>query len=134
MITEKIKKIFFEIKNDVNNRMKPFDLTASQIITLKYLYENEYNIIIQKDICEFLSLKHSTVINILKRLEEKELIRKKTYHNSEVSITEKGKRLVESAGATTGFVDNRLLKGFSKEDIEKLNNYLDRIYSNINNY
>jgi len=53
LITEKIKKIFFEIKNDVNNRMKPFDLTATQIITLKYLYENENNIIIQKDICEF---------------------------------------------------------------------------------
>ena len=134
MITEKIKKIFFEIKKEVNNEMRPFDLTASQIIALKYLYENENNIIIQKDICEFLSLKHSTVISILKRLEEKELIIKKTYYNSEVSITKKGKRLVESVGATTGFVDNRLLKDFSKEEIEKLNNYLDRIYSNINNY
>jgi len=41
--------------------------------------------------------------------------------------------LVESVGATTGFVENNLLKGFSKEDIEKLNKYLDRIYSNINN-
>lgn len=70
-ITEKIKKIFFEIKNDVNRKMKPFDLIASQIITLKYLYENDKNIVIQKDICEYLSLKHITVNNILKRLEEK---------------------------------------------------------------
>lgn len=77
MITEKIKKIFFEIKNNVNNQVKPYDLTAVQIITLNYLYDNNKKIVIQKNICDFLSLKHSTVINILKRLEEKELITKK---------------------------------------------------------
>ena len=48
LITEKIKKIFFSIKNDVNNKMKPYDLTASQIILLKYLYENIDNTVIQK--------------------------------------------------------------------------------------
>ena len=42
MITEKIKKIFFEIKNNVNNQVKPYDLTAVQIITLNYLYSNKF--------------------------------------------------------------------------------------------
>ena len=134
MITEKIKKIFFDIKNDVNNQMKQYGLTAPQIITLKYLYENDSNIVIQKNICDFLSLKHSTVIDILKRLEEKGLIVKKTYYNSEICITENGKTLVENVGATTGFVDNKILKGFSKKEIEELSDYLDRIYFNINNY
>ena len=133
MITEKIKKIFFEIKNDVNNQMKSFDLTVTQIITLKYLSENEKNVVIQKDICEFLSLRHSTVIGILKRLEEKKLIVKKTFYNSEICITEKGKVLVESVGANQGFVDNKLLKGFSKKEVEELSNYLDRVYYNLNN-
>ncbi len=73
---KKNKKIFFNIKNDVNNMMKPYDLTASQIILLKYLYENKENTIIQKDICNYLPLKHSTIINILKRLELKGLITK----------------------------------------------------------
>ena len=133
MITEKIKKIFFNIKNDVNNKMKPYDLTTSQIILLKYLYENIDNTVIQKDICEYLYLKHSTAIGILKRLEEKELIIKKTNYRSEISITEKGKKIIDSAGIEKGFVEKNLLKGFSKEEIKQLDSYLDRIYSNISN-
>lgn len=133
MITEKIKKIFFDIKNDVNNKMKPFGLTATQVIILKYLYENIEKNVIQKDITEYLSLKHSTVIEILKRLEEKELIEKETHYTSQIKITKKGKNLIEKIGATPGFVDNRLLKGFSKKEIEDLSNYLDRIRFNINN-
>ena len=65
MITEKIKKIFFCVKNNVNDKMKSYDLTAAQIILLEYLYENNEKIIIQKDLCDYLSLKHSTVISIL---------------------------------------------------------------------
>ena len=133
LITEKIKKIFFEIKNNVNNQVKPYDLTAVQIITLKYLYENNKKVVIQKDICDFLSLKHSTVINILKRLKSKDLITKKTNYKSEISITDKGIALVNNIGAKPGFVDNKLLKGFSKEKIVNLSNYLDRLYFNINN-
>lgn len=63
----------------------------------------------------------------------KELITKKTQHKSEIFITDKGIQLLESAKVKTGFVENRLLKGFSKEEIEALSNYLDRIYFNIIN-
>lgn len=131
MITEKIKKIFFIIKNDVNEKLKPYDLTAAQILLLKYLNINSGKMIIQKDICDYLSLKHSTVIGILKRLETKGLITKKTGYKSEIVITEKGKELIETARIKKGFVENNLLKGFSKEEIVQLNNFLDRIYSNI---
>ena len=133
MITEKIKKIFFIIKNDVNEKMKPYNLTAAQILLLRYLQLNKGKMIIQKDICDYLCLKHSTVIGILKRLEEKELIIKKTNYRSEISITEKGKKIIDSAGIEKGFVEENLLKGFSKEENKQLDSYLDRIYSNISN-
>ena len=133
MITEKIKKIFFNIKTDVNDKMKPYNLTAAQVILLEYLHENKGKIIIQKDLCEYLSLKHSTVISILKRLESKELITRKTNYKSEISITKKGIELIESTGIKKGFIENRLLKGFTKKEIEELSKYLDRLYSNISN-
>ena len=133
MITEKIKKIFFLIKKDINEKMKPYNLTAAQILLLNYLDTNNGKVIIQKDICNYLSLKHSTVIGILKRLEAKDLIIKKTDYKSEISITEKGKELIKSSGVKKGFVEKNLLKGFTKEEIEQLDNYLDRIYSNISN-
>lgn len=133
MITEKIKKIFFIIKNDVNEKMKPYNITAAQILLLRYLQLNKGKMIIQKDICDYLCLKHSTIIGILKRLEEKELIIKKTNYRSEISITEKGKKIIDSAGIEKGFIEKNLLKGFSKEEIKQLDSYLDRIYSNISN-
>ena len=133
MIIEKIKKIFFNIKNNLNDKMKPYDLTAVQIILLKYLDDNKGKSIIQKDICEHLSLKHSTVINILRWLEIKGLITKKTNYTSEISITEKGKELIKVTGVKKGFFENKLLDGFSKEEIEILSKLLDRMYSNISN-
>ena len=132
MITEKIKKIFFSFKNNINDKMKPYDLTAAQIILLEYLNENKDQVIILKDLCEYLSLKHSTVISVLKRLESKELITRKTNYKSKISITEKGIGIIKSAGIKKGFCENELLKDFTKEEINELSNYLDRIYSNIN--
>lgn len=133
MITEKIKVIFFNIKKNVNTKMKPYNLTASQIILLNYLYENKEKEMFQKDVCEFLSLKHSTVISILKRLEGKELITKKTDYKSVITITKKGIELLETIGIKKGFVENNILKGFSKEERELLSNYLDRIIINMKN-
>ncbi len=53
--------------------MKPYNLTASQIILLKYLYENKEKEMFQKAVCEFLSLKHSTVIKYFKKIRRKRI-------------------------------------------------------------
>ncbi len=133
MITEKMKNIIFYIKTDLDNKMRKYNLTTVQVLILQFLNDNSNKEIIQKDICEHLSLKHSTIINILKRLEMKELITKKTNYKSVVSITDKGKQLVEEIGAKSGFIENDLLKGFTKDEIETFSSQLDRIYQNINN-
>ncbi len=132
MITEKIKKIFFNVKNGINEKMKEYNITAAQTILLEYLNENQNKTIILKNICDYLSLKHSTVISILKRLEEKELITRKTNYTSEISITKNGIKMIETCGIKKGFVDDTLLKGFTEEEIEKLNEFLDRINNNTN--
>ena len=77
MISEKMKVIVYYIKKELDKKMKQYDLTAVQFMILSYLYDNQNQVIIQKDICNHLSLKHSTIINILKRLEIKKLITKK---------------------------------------------------------
>ena len=128
-----MKNIIFYIKTDLDNKMRKYNLTTVQVLILQFLNDNSNKEIIQKDICEHLSLKHSTIINILKRLEMKELITKKTNYKSVVSITDKGKQLVEEIGAKSGFIENDLLKGFTKDEIETLSSQLDRIYQNINN-
>ena len=133
MITEKMKNIVFYVRNKIDIQMKEYDLTTVQILLLQYLYLNQDKTIIQKDLCDYLSLKHSTVIDILERLEKKELISKKTDYKALITITEKGKNLVESVGTKKGFIEDKLLDGFSKKDIELLNDYLERIDKNVKN-
>ncbi len=133
MITEKMKNIVFYIKTDVDNKMRKYNLTTVQILLLEFLNNNRDKEIIQKDICEHLSLKHSTIINILKRLESKELITKKTNYKSVISITDKGKELLKKLGVKTGFIEDILLNGFTKEEIEVLSSQLDSMFKNVSN-
>jgi DNA-binding MarR family transcriptional regulator len=130
MITEKMKNIVFHMKKEVDNNLRKYNLTTVQLLLLMYLKENRDKEIIQKDICECLSLKHSTVIEILKKLEEKGYIHKETYYKSVLTITDEGLKVIDKVGAKKGFIEDKLLEGFTKEEIDKLSVLLDRIYEN----
>ena len=54
--------------------MKKYDITARQLEVLDFI--NELGSISQKDLSEHLEVKHTTVIELLKKLQEKELINK----------------------------------------------------------
>ncbi len=131
MITEKMKRIVFFMKKDIDNNLKKYNLTTVQLLILMGLKENIGKEVIQKDICELLDLKHSTVIEILKKLESKGYIHKETYHKSVITITDKGLAILDEVGVKKGFIENKLLEGFSKEEKEQLSSQLDRMYKNI---
>ena len=121
------------MKTALDNELRQYNITATQFIILEYLFENENNVIIQKYVCEYLVLKHSTVIEIMQRLESKGLIKKETSHWSIITITDKGKKLIESVGDHKGFVEKTLLNGFDKNEIKTISNQLDTMYKNIKN-
>ena len=133
MITEKMKNIVFYLKKSIDNKMRKYDLTTVQVLILKYLKDNIGKEVIQKDICDHLSLKHSTVISILKRLEDKELVSKETSKNAVIRITKKGIDLSEKIGIKNSFIEDKLLDGFTEEEINVLSKQLDRIYENVKN-
>ena len=118
------------MKKELDKNLKKYNLTTVQLLLLMYLKENRDKEIIQKDICEKLSLKHSTVIEIIKKLEEKGYVHKETYYKSVLTITDNGVDVLNKVGATRGFIEDKLLKGFSKEEIDKLSIQLDKIYEN----
>ncbi|MBR2708509.1 MAG: MarR family transcriptional regulator [Bacilli bacterium] len=94
MICEQMKNIVYYMKTALDNELRKYNITATQFIVLEYLLENEDKEIIQKDVCEYLVLRHSTVIGIMKRLQDKGLIKKETYHKSKIAITSKGKKTI----------------------------------------
>ena len=118
------------MKKELDNNLRKYNLTTVQLLLLMYLKENRDKEVIQKDICERLSLKHSTVIEILKKLEEKGYIHKETKYKSVLTITDEGLKVIDKVGAKKGFIEDKLLEGFTKEEIDKLSIQLDRIYEN----
>ncbi len=119
------------MKKEVDNNLRKYNLTIVQLLLLMYLKENRDKEVIQKDICERLSLKHSTVIEILKKLETKGYIHKETKYKSVLTITKEGLEILDKVGTKRGFVEDKLLNGFSKEDIDKLSVQLDKMYENL---
>ena len=96
-IGQLIKQISNILINDLNKRLKKYDITFSQLQVLLVIKEN--NKICQKDIAEVLKIKHTSLLDILKILERKELVIKNASENnakySELLLTTKGKKVLE---------------------------------------
>jgi len=131
VVVEKMKNIVNYSKTKFNNDLKEYNLTASQYVVLKYLINNEGKDIIQKDIGEFLVLKHTTIIGIIKRLEQKGLIKKESKHTSIITITSKGKKLYESIGDYETSIDKEILISLNKDEKENLSKLIIKIYNDL---
>ena len=59
----------------INRQLKDDDLTFSQLMLISYVWENRDKKVTQKDISLALHIKHPTTIGLLKRLEEKEMLK-----------------------------------------------------------
>jgi len=132
MICEQIKKLTLYMKTELDNKLRKYNLTATQFIVLEYLVENEGKNIIQKDICELLEIRHTTVIGIIKRLEEKNLIIKSNNKRTNIiKISSKGKELYNNLSGRKYNVEDILLSGFTKEEINDMEEKLNKMYVNI---
>ncbi len=96
-IGQLIKQISNILINDLNKKLKDYDITFSQLQVLLVINDNSK--ICQKDIAEILKIKHTSLLDILKILERKELIIKNTSENnakySELLLTTKGEKVLE---------------------------------------
>ena len=71
----KFKLIHEGFANMLNKQLRDEDMTFSQMILVSYLWENKDKKITQKDISQALQIKHPTTIGLLKRLEDKEMVK-----------------------------------------------------------
>lgn len=119
----------------INRHLKEEDMTFSQMILIFYLWENRDRKITQKDITEAMHIKHPTTIGLLKRLEEKEMLKvvvdpdNRKYRN--VALTEKGVAFVEKDRNRKRHTEEDMVKGMSSKEIKQLRDLLDRVYDNM---
>lgn len=91
----------------------------------------------QKKICDFLKVKHTSIIDVLKRLEAKGFIQRKTNslnaRSNCVTLTESGKKLMNEMKLERQYVNDLIYKDFTEEEKTQLERLLQKVLENIEN-
>lgn len=111
-----------------------FDITIDQWLVLKTIQENPANS--QQQTSETVFKDYASVTRIIELLVKKEFLSRQFHANDrrrfELTITKKGKEIIDAVGPIIAENRKQALKGFSKQDIETLREYLKDLTSNCN--
>ena len=108
-------------------------LHRAQHRTLMVLSRNEYES--QVELAKALEVSTATLAVSLKKLERDGYIQKTAKAEDSrakfVTLTEKGKEVVEMSRTIFGKIDDQAVQGFSEEDLILFRKYLKRVYENL---
>ncbi|MFA6867313.1 MAG: MarR family transcriptional regulator [Clostridia bacterium] len=119
-----------------NKQLKVNDMTASQMRILVFLMEIKKGTTTpQKEIQDYFGLKHPTVIGLLKRMEEKGLVTvtidEKDKRQRNVNIMPKAFEQKEMMKKHKICLEEKIYKGFDKDEIIELGRLLDKLIINF---
>lgn len=127
MQTDKMHRCLLESK------VKDFGMHITSHRVLMHLARFD-KLLSQKELADRLSITPAAVTGILKRLEaEKYIERRPSSDNryNEISITDKGRDVVEHTRQTFGSADRALFEDFSDEELEVYVRCLEKMQNNI---
>lgn len=118
----------------IDAKVKSLGIHRSQHNTLMYLYCNQ-GANNQDDIAKAFEISPAAVAVTLKKLEAAQLIERVTRSDNsrakEVRLTEKGREIIRKTKESFMSVDETITEGFSDEELEKLEEFLDRMAENM---
>ncbi len=118
-----------------NHSLKQWDLTSSQFSVIIYLLHHQDQAVNQKLIEDAFRLKGPTVTGIVKRLVEKDFIRRRPDCQDRrinyLELTEKGQALESLVCQEITRLEAETLRGISAEHLELLETLLQQILKNI---
>lgn len=130
-----IKKINNKLECRRNRHLKELGLTGTQMDILLYLYSHREKENTLSDIAAFFDTQHTSVIHVLKILEEKGYIFKKpTKRNprfKNICLTDKSFAIMEHINTDISGIHKQMLHGISEEEQEELICLLYQIYKNV---
>ncbi|MBQ7846943.1 MAG: MarR family transcriptional regulator [Clostridia bacterium] len=124
------------VTNDRNRKMQSYQLTCTQSDAIRYILKNsEKKQVSAADLMEQLGLSQSTVAGVLKRLEEKELILRRTSPEDQRKVllfpTEKGLELRKILKENARHTEETLIRGMSEEEVMEFDRLLSLALENI---
>lgn len=128
------KHIWEREEKYANAMLNNFDLTFTQSNALEYVAENA-GTATQKGLEEHMQIQHSAVVGIVSRLESKGMIAAayspKDQRQKLLFPTKKGLQVLDSIQSDKKRVADKLLEGFSAEEIDAVQKMLQRVYDNL---
>lgn len=132
-LINQIQKISSRKFNELLKEKNIDEFNGSQGVILYSLWNNKELTI--KEIGKITGLTKTSLTSMLDRMEEKGLIRRKD--NSEdkrsikIMLTDKAKELEKDYNDISNKMSNIFYKNFSDKEINEIENYLERIISNL---
>lgn len=131
-IGKKIRGITRNMKTYLNKQLADYSISEGQFEYFIIIYENEG--INQKDLANIMNVGKASVTKAVKKLLEEDLVYRmvieKDQRNYGLYISEKGKSYINFFDLTSISVSNKMFVDFSEEDIQKLQQLLDKLYNN----
>lgn len=128
------KLISDKLKVHADADLKNQGLTLAQSRVLTFLNEQD-GIATQKEIEDCLQVSHPTVVGLVSRMEQNELVETwfdpENRRNKMVRLTEKSKKIGENMDEVTEQHDKALLNGLSEQEQAELNRMLNIILKNL---
>ena len=130
-----IKRISDYIEADANKALEQHGITFSQARVLSFLLNSQDKVTIQKDIEEFLELKHPTVIGILQRMEAKGIIVSSVDPQDKrqkiIALTDAAFELEKAIADHIEDAEQRMAEGMTGEELDTIKRLLYKVYKNI---
>lgn len=128
------KLISDKLKVHADADLKNQGLTLAQSRVLTFLNEQD-GIATQKEIEDYLQVSHPTVVGLVSRMEQNELVETwfdpENRRNKMVRLTENSKKIGENMDEVTEQHDKALLNGLSEQEQAELNRMLNIILKNL---
>jgi len=126
-------KINWSHKAKIDGKVAEIGIHRTQHRILMYLAKKG-QLPSQKRLAECFGITPAAITGALQKLEADGYIERKLGEDNrfnEITITEKGRDVVEKTKSMFAAVDEQLFQGFSKEEIVALSGYLERIIVNM---
>lgn len=131
----KFKRIHEMFRARMNVDMKESDLTFSQMEILFYLEKHVDHAINQQELCDAVQVSHPTMIGLINRMEEKNLVVRRTdplnRRSRYIEMTQKSQEILRQTRERRHRNDRMLVKGFTDEETKELNRLLGMVYRNM---
>jgi len=134
----KFKVITDQFAAKLNSRLEQDDLTFSQLAIISFLSRNTDHNVSLKELCSACHIKHPTAIGLIKRLEDKGMVKSSVNEANRkfriIEITDKGKDYFEFCGKRHDKMNDALLSPLTDKQQKELGEMLDLLIENMNSF